>query len=681
MSIEEKFKEILASQAFEKLAPYREPRTWKSMTRNECELLGILFVKQGEHQLKNGDSRVLESFELASKVASQSPVVFFRQALAYAGQGNNIRCLTAACTALEKAIGLDPSFSHAWHSWGNALVRMGIVYDDIAYFYQADEKFRQAELLSAQQNMRLDTLLWHRAVCWFHIGKHSGEAGDFFQALEKFRLAESRGCSSGEFHNDFGNVLIDLAALLDRNELFSEAAEHYKKFTELVPTQYEGWLNLACTCQRLYDFSHREEDFLEAERCFERAAALNSKDATVWFRWAEIYAQSGKTLRNMERLQDSFDKFERADVLEPENPLVLLRWGEAEMIAGSQLENIELLRNAQNKIAFAVESMPEDPDVWYLYGVCFTELGHYFETSQYYYQAIEKFKYGLSFEEDHCLLMHAIALAYFNIADLEDDQQMLEQALYLFEKIEMDEHSLSSFLSDWGVALMKMGELTHQKHYVERAAEKFELAINDRLDKGQVETLELEWLYNYGCAMDFLGDFHEEGIYYEKAIQIFSHVRQLDPGHTSAKYRLALAFFHLGELNSDIENFHKAIELFHEIVLKEPEDELFLHDYGMALLHLALLTDASHIEDSKKLFEQAESRLLQAIALGSLQGFYTVACLYAITQNATAAMHYLERAEQSKTLPRYEDLLEDEWLDNLEDHPAFLAFLDKLRDK
>ena len=81
MSIQEKFKAILANQAFDELVSYMEPMTWDTMSHHERELLGILFVKQGELQMRQGDKRVLESFELASRIASHSPFVFFQQAL------------------------------------------------------------------------------------------------------------------------------------------------------------------------------------------------------------------------------------------------------------------------------------------------------------------------------------------------------------------------------------------------------------------------------------------------------------------------------------------------------------------------------------------------------------------------------------------------------------------------
>ncbi len=684
MSIQQKFKTILANNAFEQLVPYAEPVLWDGMTHNERELLGILFVKQGEHQLKNGDSKVLESFDIASKVASHSPLVFFRQALVYAAQGQNIRCLLAASKALEKATHLDPSFVPAWHSWGNILVRMGMFYDDAAYLYQADEKFHEAAHLAQHDGERnTESLYWHWGVSWYHIGKHSGEAVDFFRSLEKFRLAEKAGCDSGEFHNDFGNILIDLACLVaGRKELLIEALEHYKKFTSLVPGQFEGWLNIACTYQRLYDLTGISEYFHEADEAFEQAHEINAQDGIVWLRWAELLLNAGKAARDLDRIQAAMDKFAKANSLEPEHPQVFLRWGEAQMLMGAYTENLELLHEAKTKIKLALDLLPAEADAWYIYGVCLSEFGRYFAAEEYYYKAIENFQFGLTLKSSHPLLLHGMALAYYSIGEMTGCPATIEKSVDFFNRVAATGCTLvPQFLSDWGVALMKLGEMTNEQIHVEAAAEKFELAISRRLD-AHGEDVEIEWLYNYGCAMDFLGDFHEEPVYYEKAVQVLAHILQLDPEYHHARYNLALALFHLGELNSDIDSFHKAIEHFHELVQKDPEDEMAWNDYGLTLLNLGVLTnDPAHRAQAHLLFEKAERKLQQAVSLGNVHAFYNLACLYALTENPAAAMHYMERAEQSDALPPVEDVMHDEWLESLCHQTSFRMLISRLLSK
>jgi len=685
MSNQEKFKEILATGAYEQLTAYKEPVAWSSMTHDDRELLGILFVKQGEHQLNKGDARVTESFELASKVAPHSAVVFYRQAIVYASQGQNIRCLLGASKALEKATELDPTYVSAWQSWGNVLVRTGIFYEETDYFVKADEKFAEAVKAAQCQNLTpSDKLYWHWGVCWYHQGKHSGEAVDYFSSMEKFKMAEAAGLDVGEFHNDFGNVLVDLACLVGREELLIEAAEHYEKATAMGPEKYEGWLNLACTYQRLYDFTNMREYFAKSDECFQRAATINQEDATIWLRWAEIYAQSGKATHDVDRIYASFEKFKRAEALEEKNPFILIRWGEAEMMAASYTENLDLLRQAENRVTWALKAIPQHPEAWYIYGMCLSELGRYFSTQDHYLQAIEKFSHGITLKGPHPLLLHGLALAHFAIGELTGDPRYIEQAIeYCSMVADIGGRLLPQFLSDWGVALMKLGEMTSDRTLIEAAAAKFEQAINGRLDILDGDDIELEWLYNYGCALDFLGDFNNEPVYYEKAIQVLAHVLKIDPEYHHARCNLALALSHLGELNSDVDCFQHALDLFHQVIQQDPEDEEAWNDYGMALINLGVLTNDPTTQStlSRGYYEQAEAKLLQAVALGSQHAFYNLACLYSLTQNIEVALHYLERSERCNALPAIDDVIHDEWLDNLRDQPAYRSFIGRLLNK
>ena len=86
---------------------------------------------------------------------------------------------------------------------------------------------------------------------------------------------------------------------------------------------------------------------------------------------------------------------------------------------------------------------------------------------------------------------------------------------------------------------MKLSELDHEPQYVHQAVEKFELAIHEFNKEYDPNLLHPEWLYNYGCALDFLGDYEEDAQYYERAIQVLSRVLIMEPGYTYARFNLA----------------------------------------------------------------------------------------------------------------------------------------------
>ena len=681
MSFQKKFEELLVSSDFDQLPLYTNPNLWECMTKDERELLGILLVKQGEHQLKNGDSKVLESFQMASKVAPTSPVVFFKQGLVYASQEMNIRCLIAAGEVLEKAITLDPAFINAWHAWGNVLVRIGVFYQEYSYLQQADDKFSHVEKICASTGYHpSEKFYWHWGVCCFCQGKQSGEASDFFNGLAKFKQALQAGCESPDFYIDYGRLLIELASLIGRKELVYEAVNFYVKSVRLTPDRYEGWFNLACTYQHIHDLYGNKDYFHLANESFCKAADLHPEAANLWFQWGELYRSQGKIEKNIDHFRISCEKFEKVNALEPDFPHLLLRWGEVQMLLASETENFNQLQGAKTKIAKSLEICPDDPYAWYVYGTCLNEFGNYFEDEEYYLQAIEKFQYGLSLNQSHPLLWHGLALAHFAIGELHSDVSMIEKSVRFYSRIaEFGGQEIHEFWNDWGVALLRLGEMTNEKKYVESALEKFEQAMVHREETIDGDSFDLECLYNYGCAWDFLGDLTEEGSHYEKSIQILSYVIQQDPDYSHARYNLALALSHLGELNADIDCFHKAITLFQELVHEDSEDEAAWNDWGQILLNLAFLThDPHYSEYSQKLYEQAEQKLLHSVALGSLQAFYNLACLYSLTGNYTASMHYLERAQISHTLPSLEDVMHDEWLDGLKSTHGFRHFISYL---
>ena len=689
MPLQEKFKIILANKAFDQLVAYKYPEAWVPMKDSEKELLAILFVKKGENELTLGDSAVLESFDIASKIAPNSPSVYFHQASCYALQNQNIRCLNGAATAIEKATELNPFYINAWQLWGNILIKIGCYLDNAQYFLEALEKFEKVDSLRKQNefyfdDFSVDQFFWDFGVCQYQLGKHSGEAIDYFHSLEKFRLAEDSGLECTGFYLDYGHVLKDLATLVGREELFIEAADKYEKSTVLDSRNVDALFSLGVANKNLYDFTGSRDYFYKADECFERAVELKPEWGASWLQWAELCTDFGKNTHDVERIRSSFCKYQFASEIDEHNLHILLKWGEAEMLIAAFEEDLDLLRLAEAKIRLSLESSPKNQEALYIYGLCLSEFGRYFSDAEYYQRALDKFHQGLLVDDKHPRLFHGMVLACLAIGEIKEDVTMIERAIsYCNEVSDKNLYITPQFLSDWGVALMKLGEITNDRTHIEQAAEKFELAISGRLDALDGDDVELEWLYNYGCSLDFLGDFNDEGIYYEKAIQVLNHVLKIDPEYHHARYNLALSLSHLGELNSDVNYFNHSVEVFQEVIQNEPEDEMAWNDYGLAFLHLAILTYDPTINSElcDHFFVQAEAKFQRAISLGNQHAFYNVASLHALRNNPNEALHYLEKGELADALPPIDDVIHDEWLDSLRDQPAYRLFISRLLNK
>ncbi|MCB1112323.1 MAG: hypothetical protein H7A37_02150 [Chlamydiales bacterium] len=680
-TLKQNLQEILTDKEFSRLRSYRDPTTWKKMSSEERELLGTLFVMQGEQQLKKGDNKAIESFNLAAKAAPSSAKVFYSKGLAYSEQDRNARCLLLACQALAEATRIDPKMLDAWYVWGYVLTLLGDLCQDQEKLEEAHEKFVTAEQITAYEGTAPTAeFFWRWGICWFLLGKLSGEAVDYGLALEKYQQAADMGLNIVSFWNDYGNALAEQALLLNKPELFTEVVELFRKAVGQEPDNFQGWLNLASSFQYLYEHNFLEEYFQMADQAFAQAAELYSRNATLWLRWGQLLARSGKAYRNTERLNASSEKFERADVCDPNNPLILAYWAEAQLLWGAYEEQYELLCEAEDKVTRSLALDAKSTDTWYIYGCCQTEMGRYFVDVSYFRQAIEKFQYGISLDESNGKLWYGEALAYYLIGEVDNDMKALQLAIQAFAKV----HDLGQFISpqfwnDWGVAYMKLAELSGQKRHVECAIDNFERGIALFGQDYEENPLFMEILYNYGCGFDFLGDLSEDYAHYERAAQVLGKVVQIDPANLHARYNLALALSHLGELLNDVDCFEKAVEHFEVIVSEDPEDEVTWNDWGVTLLNLAqLVHDPSCPEYSLDLYHQAENKLRQSAALGSLQAFYNLACFYSLTGNYAAAMEYIRRTEQAKALPSVDDVMHDEWLAGLRDTTEFRQFISQL---
>ncbi len=684
-TLEKQFQQILDEKAFNLLEVYQTPDSWTKMTPNERSMLGVLFATYGEKQLHDGDRKALESFAIAQNIAPTDSLVHFRLGAAYSTQRNNIRCLFAAVEAFNKALEYDPEFFEAWFHQGCLHIQLFKVLDDPSYLRNAEQIFSEAsQCLPRAKNHHISDLHWCWGFCWDLLGRLSGEAHEFNCSLEKYRLAAELGCQEAEFWIDYGCAVTAMAMLLGRAELMLEAIELFRNAVRTAPECFEAWYHLATACQYLFEFTKEETYYSFASDCFTRASEINS-NPKVFLSWGCLLLDVAKQRHSVEYFQMSCEKFQLADTSEEEErAFVLFRWGQAELFWGIQEERLDLLRSAEAKFILSLSINSEDAEVWQYYGTCLNELGRYFEDESFYWQAIEKFQYALTIDAKRSMLWYGLALSHFALGELNAAEMMFEKSITYCEKVLETDGTFPQFWNDWGVALMYIAETSRDITIVETAIEKFEFALQAYKENGisALSPNQLIWLYNYGCAFDFLGGFTEDPQDHEKAILILTQVLELDASYSDVRYNLAIALSHLGDLTNDVESFHRCFEHFKVLTQEDPEDDIVWLDWGIGLMNLAdLVYDVHAPELSDKLYDEAEEKLLNAIAFGNTQAIFSIACLYSLMGKFEAAMHYIERAEVFNALPSVNDLMHDEWLEGLRQTPSFRTFISALASK
>lgn len=689
VSLFEKLKSNQVSFGFEELVPYTKRETWDALKSTEKKLLSRLFVAWGEMQLNQGDPQALESFKLAEEVSPYTTEVYLEQAKAYLAQKCNMKCLDMAQEAIQKALSLDSNSFLAWGLWGLTLAHQGELRSDPSILIEASEKLMHARsLLSSQEvedrKQKEASLAWGMGRCYLSQGILSGEAIDFRQAIEEFQVAKEFEGKNPTFLVDFAQAYSHLAELVENCAMSQEAYLLYNKAAALSPNEFRSWLGFANSAATLFEHFGEAEYFQQANEAFQKAARLELEHAPLWLKWADLLVLESKLTQNTENLRNSFPKFEKAIHSDPTCSKAYNLYAEALLLYGVSKEDLSLMREAEKVILKSLDLNREDPQAWGIYGTCLSELGEYFEDEKYYLQAIEKFHYGIGLKQNDPLLWYGAALNYFALGDLKEDFSLIEKSLRCFCRVvEFSPTLFKSFWNDWGVALFRLGEMIGCQGHVEEALKKFEYAIGWNPQEELIEEgVELEWLYNYGLALNFLGDVTANPTYFEKAIYILSRAVKKDPNHTPARLHLALSLAHLGELTSEMECFHRASEHFEKAISQDNEDGLAWSEWGGVLINLGeLLFEPFRPEVSQLLYERAEKCLLRAVMLGYEDAFYELACLNALLNQFDASIYYLQRAELSGTLPHMEELEEDDRLDNVRHHQEFQAFLSRLKNQ
>lgn len=673
--------EIRKSEAFESLAPYRDPKSWETLTPEERELLGILFVMQGDYQLKQEKKAANECFDLALQVAPASSRVLYRKGLALSRHEENVHFLHQAAEALEQACQMDAEFYPAWYELACTWSRIGVLNRDLKAFQKSDKLFDKASQLG--EGLDKETLAdcyWRWGLCWFLYGKASGEITDFRKALEKYQHTAKLSCQKEEFWNDYGNALVEHSCLGGQTKGFYEAIHLYRRAVKQAPDYFEGWYNLACTYHHLFLLDQKEENFLSATECYEQACKLKPEYGVLWLKWGTLHATLGKYQKNEKLLQSAIQKFRRADFFDPNHPQILRCLGESLMLCGMYMENLTFLKEAEKKFTKSAEIDGKDPITWYFLGTCYNELGRYFEEEEYFLKAIEKFRLGLKVNAKDSLLWYGLALSHQALGEMLRDKKMMELAdKFCARVVEFGGKLAPQFWLDWGVVLIRLSEFQDSVDVLESARQKLEEGIAYYNNLDELEFFDPEILYHYACVLDLLGDYYEDGAYFEKAIRLLERLQEADPGNTAVRYHLALSYSHQGDVCSDLQSFYLALEHFELIFEQDPEDEMALHDWGITLIHLAqAIHDPAQPEESGQLYHLAEKKLVMSASLGNAQAYYNLACLHSLCGQNKNAILFLEKAVKSGALPPIDDILHDDWLEGVRQTKQFRSFLNEL---
>lgn len=683
--IQKKLLNIQESGAFELLEVIHKNQEWKEFSVDDRLLFAKLLLLMGEKQLIDENEQVFQTFDLAKEVTEDflipSAEILLQQGTIFFKQRKNPQALRLAFDAVLLSLEKNPLNPEAWHLKAQILVELGLIKEDFRPFIDANLAFEQLSLLIDQGHSihSLETIYWGWAFCLAFLARFSGEPSDFQKALQKYRKTLEYGCEASNFFYQYAHTLAEFAGLVGNQDYFKEALHYFELAIKKDPTDPKFWYDQGCCLQTIALFDFNLDLIQQAADSFEEAAQLRNDDGLTFFKWGQCETISGKVNRTIEQLQKGLKLFEKAAAIEVDFPPLLNAWADAELFLGALIDDYQLILSGQNKIAQSLKIDPSFSEGWYIYGSSYLELGRYFADESYYHEAIKKFESGLAIDSSKISFVYGIALAYHAIGTMTEEMASLNKALEYFEQVnQTNREAFPYFFNDWGMTLLKIGEITEDSRFVTQAIEKFSQLLESE-EKGDDFPSSIDCLYNYGYALDLLGDLTEEPHYIEKAIEVLSQIIEKAPDFYQARFSLAIAFWHYAEEAFDVDSFHKAIEQFETLVRMDNEDGAVHLDFGTALVSLGLLIhDPHHEEHSKELFERAEHHLMEAASLGNTESYYQLVGLYSINENYPLAIHFLEKARFFDALPNLEDLLSDHWLEGLRQTVDFRTFVNSL---
>lgn len=662
--------------------PSLEQKSWEIIPPDQKKELAFRYLIQGEFALLNGNlSGALSLFESASQLDSGTPLIWYRQGLAffeYGSEEGKEKALLVAGKHFKFALQQDPQFFSAYVAWGNTLLQLGRFHSEHHFLLEAKEKYQKALELSTDQSPEaLGELYWDYGIVWSEIAKQSGEALDLKLAIDAFQTSleiQKKPCS--EFFNDFGKAYLEMGLLINDSRLYFQAIEMLQKAITAAPQYFDGWVSLAESYSQLYINTMDERFAAKASDAYASAIKMSPQNPDVWLSWAQILAESGRLNGDMKLLRLSIEKCARAATLDSKNPIILSQWVESLALLGSLTSRLDLLIEAENKILKATDLFPDDPDLWHAYGICLIAFGKYYEDPEYFEMAIEKLQWGLSIDRTSAEHWHALGIVHKLYTDLIEDETLLERANRFFSRAIDLKPACPSLLFDAASSLLQYSEMTEDLCSLEKAVKYLEQLLQTHKEAILHHP---EWLFEYASALQSVGTFTFEEVYFTRAIEIFSHVLLLNPDFAQIHNRMALCYIELGHLTLESEFFKKAIHFFRLSAKQDEENDQIWLDWGLCLIHLAHNTPDTDFMN--QLYWDAEQKLNRAGQLGNSNAYYNLASLYSILGRDSEAMDFIYKALAAKALPSLEEMAEDEWLDNLRNTEAFTQFFIALEAK
>lgn len=643
--------------------------------------LSALFMEKGKLCILHGDDLGLHFFDMALQLTPDNADLYYQQGsalLAYGEKEKQEKTLKCACQRFKKTLSLNPNHFHAWHHWGHALYLLGVYKQEPAYFSHAKEKYEQALALPHTKlpSDCLATLYQRYGANWIRLAYQSKEPADFCAAINAFdKTTTYRQDHTAAFWLSYGHSAFQVAKQLFHPSFLIKAIRCYKKALAVSVSSAKGWHYLGEAIHALYLLTLDEDHFAHASECFELAAQLAPKSSNLWLRWARLYFDSGLILEDTRKLNICLKKCRRGLQSKSDHlPLVLL-YSETLAHVGALTEDLPMICEAHNQSEQGKILGATPSESLYLEGMISMARGTYFQDADEYYQATEKFQELLSRDRTDAQGWLALGQGFFAAGQLDNDMLSIERACQFFKRAAAL-HPTPYYTYMRSRSLVHYGDLTQDTEPIESAL----AHLHQLFEQQQHANYPCpHWLTCYVHALSLMGELTDSENHYHQALDLAVQLLSLQPESFHLHHRLATLCSHYAHLTCNSELFRRSFYHYHIAYQRNRENDQVLLDWGLALANYGE-SCAESSDHMTYYLQKAEHKLLQAIRLGNIHAYYSLACLYSIMDLCDKACYFLEKARSFEGLPPVEEILEDEWLENVKATPFFRAFIERVKD-
>ncbi|MCH9633111.1 MAG: Photosystem I assembly protein Ycf3 [Chlamydiae bacterium] len=648
---------------------------WDSFNTQEKENLASQVLEEAKKLIIGGQDFAFNAFDLVRRIAPQSATMHFKLGVFlfdYGVHKSNEKYLQLALKYVEQALKLENQGIDAWAICGDILVHLGLMNSDSCHFHSADEKYQKAYDLSQNNPKYLKKFMWDWALCSYYLGKHSGEAVDIKRSIDLFDQAAKIDLDRENFWRDFGNAYVAMGLLISDERFLQKALGCYQKALQIKPTYYKGWLSTANTFHKLYQLTNKEDFLSQAHTAYSKAADLERENLELWVNWGQLFLQSGVAKEDVKHLQMAIMKFDKSLEMDSKSFVALAGLSEAYATLGNINANLEHLKLSEQKIEEAQSLQNNSSSIFYCKGYCYHMHGQYFDDSSYYLMAIENYKRALEIEPNHFHSLFGLGITELALGNLHQDEEHYLSAHKYFRKASNGGENFADLWNQWGMVHLRLAQLLDESENIRQAVEKFERSLS--FYKGLKPPALL--LFNYGCALDFLGNYTDDPSDYQKSAEILELLIKNYSGYECVHYNLALVYQHLAEMDSDVDYYCRALENFHLAAQDDPEDGLIWLRWATTLMQYAQLINEDLKQDFyEALLEDSEKKLRQAMALGEEESYFQMGCLHSMKKNPMEALHFLQMAQSKNSLPDVEELMYEPALEALRSYEPFHDFV------